>query len=423
MVVGSIVSKLAAQVPTSADCAAATGGVVAACYGPLDIQNQYDFPPLYRAGNTGQGQTIVIFDSYGSPTIKQDLSAFDAAFGLPDPPSFQIYQPEGTVTLNYDNVPSPVDFHNANVGTQIGWAYETTLDVEWAHAIAPGANIALVVVPVKETEGTQGVTNLQNAQQWVLANSIGTIWSNSWAATEQSFNSTSTLANFNNLYVQAANEGVSAFFASGDTGAANFTSNQFNSFYPFPTVTWPSSSPAVISVGGTQISNPPATIGNYQSEAVWNDCCGSGGGGYSSIFAEPSFQIGARIPDSSGRRGAPDVSYNAALVSAILVYETFDPFGAGWAIIGGTSAATPQWAALDALANHAAGRSLGYLAPRLYQVYASRAYANAFHDITVGNNSFAGVTGFNAVKGWDPATGLGSPDAANLVAALKKTSP
>jgi len=167
---------------------------------------------------------------------------------------------------------------------------------------------------------------------------------------------------------------------------------------------------------------PVSAITSYQPEQVWNDCCGAGGGGYSTVFPEPSWQQAAGIPDLLGTRGMPDVSLNSALVSSVLTYNSFDPAGAGWAIIGGVSSATPQWAAIDALANQADG-NLGFLAPRLYQIYSTPAYATAFHDITVGTNSFNGVTGYSAGPGWDPATGLGTPDVANLVTALATTTP
>ena len=406
--------------PTSAQCAAATGGVVLACYGPYDLRNQYDFNPVYAGGDTGAGQTIVIFDSFGSPTIKSDLQSFDQAYGLPDPPSFNIYEPEGNVTYPYTNA-GPGAANNKNFATEINWGYETTLDVEWSHAMAPGANIALVVTPVAETEGVQGLQNLENAQSWALSHHLGTVWSDSFATTEQSFHNDPIIHQLDNLYAQAASQGVSAFFATGDTGAANV--DKQGAIYPYPTVTFPGSSPNVIAVGGTEIPAPPPTISSYQPESTWNDCCGSGGGGFSSIFSEPSFQSTAAIADASGTRGLPDVSYNAALVSSILVYESFDPAGAGWVIIGGTSAAAPQWAAIDALANDADG-PLGFLAPRLYQIAANPpAYASAFHDITTGNNSFAGVTGYNAAPGWDPATGLGTPDVAHLITALESTTP
>jgi subtilase family serine protease len=423
LVVGQAFPRPAGQAPsppTSADCAQATDGLVLACYGPPDTRNQYDFNPLYESGENGSGQTIVIFDSFGSPTIRQDLATFDETYGIPAPPSFNIYEPEGRV--HYDYGPGDTS-PNKHATTEIGWAYETTLDVEWSHAMAPGASIDLVVTPIAETEGVQGLQNLQNAQSWALAHGLGAVWSNSYAATEQSFHNAPVIQRLDRLYAQAAADGVSAFFAAGDTGVQN--SDKQGANYPFPTVNYPTSSPNVISVGGTEIPNPPATISSYQPEAVWNDCCGAGGGGFSSVFAEPPFQSAAGITDPTGMRGVPDVSYNAAVVSSVLIWESFDPTvpAPSWVPIGGTSAATPQWAALDALANQADG-PLGFLDPRLYQVYENpAAYASAFHDITQGNNSFGGLMGYSAGPGWDPASGLGTPDAYNLVQALKATTP
>ncbi len=419
IIVGPEAGHNAAQPPTGAFCLATLG---IACYRPSDIQDQYDFPPLYREGFDGTGQTIVIFDSFGSPTIRSDLATFDSAFGLPAPPSFNIYMPEGTVTYNYTHVPSPVDFHNKNVATEIGWAYETTLDVDWAHAMAPGASIDLVVTPIPETEGVQGIPNLQHAQSFALSQHLGSIWSNSWATTEQAFHTAASIQVLDKLYAQAAAQGVTAFFGSGDSGVANV--DKQGRLFPFPTVTYPSSSPNVVSVGGTEVTHPTASITSYQPESVWNDGFGAGGGGYSSVFAEPADQAAAAIPDPAKMRGAPDVSMNAAVISAVLIYESFDPTVApGWLPIAGTSEATPLWAGTDAVMNQADG-PLGFLMPRLYQIYENPVlYAEAFHDITVGNNSFAGITGYSAARGWDPASGLGTPDAAGLAAALAQTTP
>ena len=402
--------------PTSAQCIAAYG---IACYGPQDMQNQYDFGPAYAKGDTGAGQTIVIFDSFGSPTIASDLAAFDSAYGLPDPPSLKVYQPEGHVVYGYQGASPAAVAANKNLQTQIGWGYETTLDVEYAHAMAPGADIALVETPNAETQGVQGLQNLQNAQQWVLANHIGTIWSNSWATTEQAFQNPSVIQRLNRFYAAAAAQGVSAFFASGDSGVYN--GDKQGNMYPYPTVNFPSSSPDVVSVGGTEIPVPQAKLATYNPEAVWNDCCGAGGGGYSSVFPEPGYQTASGI--AAPGRGLPDVSYNAALISSILIYESFDPTAPpSWVPIGGTSAAAPQWAGVAAIANQADG-PLGFLTPRLYEIYRNpAAYSSAFHDITVGNNSFGPVTGYNAGPGWDAATGLGTPDVANLVTALAATS-
>jgi subtilase family serine protease len=419
VVVGPEVGTSSAQPPTGAECLAALG---IACYRPADLQAQYDFGPLYAKGKNGAGQTIVIFDAFGSPTIRADLATFDQAFGLQAPPSFNIYMPEGTVNYNYTSLPSPVNFHNKNVANKIGWAYETTLDVDWAHAMAPGASIDLVVTPIPETEGVQGIPNLQNAQKFALSNHLGTIWSNSWSATEQSFHATAPIQNLDALYAQAASQGVTTFFATTDSGVANV--NKQGTTYPFATVTYPSSSPNVVAVGGTEVNPPTASISSYQPEQVWNDGFGAGGGGYSTVFAEPSYQSAAGIPDPSGTRGLPDVSMNAAVISAVLIYESFDPtVTPGWMPIAGTSEATPLWAGTDAVMNQADG-PLGFLAPRLYQIYSNKAlYAKAFHDITVGNNSFGGITGYTAGTGWDAASGLGTPDAAQLAAALADTTP
>jgi subtilase family serine protease len=421
IIVGPIVGHAASQPPTGAQCLAANNNQIT-CYRPADLQAQYDFGPLYKAGDDGSGQTIVIFDAFGSPTIRQDLATFDSAFGLPAPPSFNIYMPEGNVNYNYTGLPSPATFHNKNVATKIGWAYETTLDVDWAHAMAPGANIDLVVTPIPETQGVQGIPNLQNAQKFALSNRLGTIWSNSWAATEQGFHNTASIQNLDKLYAQAAGQGITAFFGSGDSGVAN--ADKQGNVFPFATVSFPSSSSNVVSVGGTEVTTPTASITSYQPESVWNDGFGAGGGGYSSVFAEPSDQSGAGIPDPSGMRGLPDVSANSAVISAVLIYESFDPtVTPGWALIAGTSEATPLWAGTDAVMNQADG-ALGFLMPRLYQIYANPAlYSKAFHDITAGNNSFGGITGYSAATGWDAASGLGTPDAANLALALKQTTP
>lgn len=418
IIVGPIASHTTSP-PTGTQCLTSFG---IACYRPADLQAQYDFGPLYKAGDTGSGQTIVIFDAFGSPTIRQDLATFDSAFGLPAPPSFNIYMPEGAVNYNYTDLPSPVNFHNKNVATRIGWAYETTLDVDWAHAMAPGASIDLVVTPIPETQGVQGIPNLQNAQKFALSSNLGTIWSNSWAATEQGFHTAATIQNLDKLYAQAAGQGITAFFASGDSGVAN--ADLQGRVFPFATVNFPSSSPNVVSVGGTEVTTPTASISSYQPESVWNDGFGAGGGGYSSVFAEPSDQSAAGITDPSGMRGLPDVSMNAAVISAVLIYESFDPtVTPGWVLIAGTSEATPLWAGTDAVMNQADG-SLGFLMPRLYQIYKNPAlYGEAFHDITVGNNSFGGITGYSAAAGWDAASGLGTPNAAGLADALKQTTP
>jgi len=136
------------------------------------MHNAYGLTPLLSAGYTGVCQTIIIISSFGSPTITQDLKTFDATFGLPDPPSFTVLAPLGTV---------PFD---PNDPGQVGWAFETTLDVEWAHAMAPGANVVLLTSPVDETEGVQGMPEFLKLEEYALYYHLGQIISQGWGATE-----------------------------------------------------------------------------------------------------------------------------------------------------------------------------------------------------------------------------------------------
>lgn len=414
--VGPVIKAFKTSAPPSSQTCMTLYGI--ACYGPADMANEYNFTQAYAAGYKGQGQTIVIFDSYGSPTIRQDLQTFDSAYNLPPPPAFNIFKPEGNVQLNYKGLTSPANFNNKYVDNQIGWAYETTLDVEYAHAMAPAATIDLVVIPASENNGVTGLSNMENAQKWSMNMHLGNIWSNSWATAEETFGGSTQLSALNSLYQSASANGISAFFASGDSGVQNFNAKFVP--YTYRTVNFPSSSPNVISVGGTEIPSTPSSITSHVTESAWNDGYGAGGGGYSVVFHEPQFQSSANITDPTAMRGLPDVSYNAAVLSAVNIYESFDPiYGPGWVPIGGTSAATPQWAATDAVIQSADG-SQGYIAPKLYKIYTNPAqYSTAFYDVTSGNNSFGGVTGYNAAPGWDAATGLGTPNVYGLIQALK----
>jgi subtilase family serine protease len=142
------------------------------CYSPQEMRHAYGVDQLLAAGGSGAGQTIVLIDSFGSPTALTDLQTFDQAYGLPDPPSFKVIAPLGTV---------PFDPTNDDM---VGWAEETSLDVQWAHAMAPAANIVLMTSPVSETEGTQGLPEFLALMKYVVTNHIGQIISNSWGATE-----------------------------------------------------------------------------------------------------------------------------------------------------------------------------------------------------------------------------------------------
>ena len=167
------VGRVQASPPTTADCEKA---YKVACFQPAQIRQAYGLPAVYASGVTGRGATIVIVDSFGSPTIKNDLSVFDQTFGLPAPPSFQVIQPAGRVPA-YDPANSDM----------VGWAGETTLDVEYAHTVAPGASIALVETPVSETEGVHGFPQIVTAEEYVLRHHLGDVISQSFSATEETF--------------------------------------------------------------------------------------------------------------------------------------------------------------------------------------------------------------------------------------------
>ena len=160
----------------------------------------------------------------------------------------------------------PFDPSNSD---QVGWASETTLDVEWAHALAPGASIVLLTSPVDETEGVQGLPEFLQLEQYALDHHLGKIISQSWGATENTLFDPAgqqVMADFERFYLRAALENVTVLASSGDSGSANFDVN--DNYYPFPTVGFPASSPLVTAVGGTSLYAD--TDGNYQSETVWN---------------------------------------------------------------------------------------------------------------------------------------------------------
>src|SRR5205814_3575852 len=212
-----------------------------ACGQPAQIQQAYHLPELYARGITGRGTTIVIVDSFGSPTIQSDLAAFDQAFGLPAPPSFRIIAPAGRVPA-----------YDPNNSDMVGWAGETTLDVEYAHVIAPGASILLVETPVSETEGTHGFPQIVKAEEYVIRHYLGDVISQSFSATEQTFPGPAAVQALRGAYQLAAANHVTVLAASGDSGAADVKLDE-STYYPFPVTSWPDSDPLVTAVGGTQL--------------------------------------------------------------------------------------------------------------------------------------------------------------------------
>jgi subtilase family serine protease len=372
------------------------------CYAPAQLAHAYDLEPLWQEGWTGAGRTIAIVDSFGSPTIREDLHAFDAAFGYPDP-KLTIVQPAG----------KPPAFDRGDTD-HLGWAGETTLDVEWAHAIAPGADILLVETPVAETEGITGFPEIVKADTYVLDHDLADVLSHSLGATEQTFASKDELRGQRSAFVAAQAKGVTVLAASGDDGplARDLRLRRLST----RGVEWPASDPLVTAVGGTALALD--TEGRREApDAAWGGAGadGASGGGLSTVFPRPDWQDGVRALVGTAR-GIPDVSMSAAVHGGALVWSSYSGTGA-WSVVGGTSEATPLFAGVVAIADQFAGRRLGLLNPALYRL-ASRGEAAGIVDVTRGTNAVGNRPGFPARRGYDLATGLGTVDANRLVRAL-----
>ena len=303
----------------------------------------------------------MIVDAFGSPTIRNDLHVFDQQFGFPDP-DLQI--------IKFGNIP-PFDSTNSDM---VSWAEETSLDVEYAHAIAPGAKIVLAETAVSETEGVTGLPEMMNAEESLINAGVPDVISQSFGATENTFpgfaqGNYSSLLNLRYAFQDAYAHHVTVLAASGDNGATDAELNG-TTLYPYPVNSWPSSDPLVTSVGGAQLYLNQAGL-RTQPDSVWNDGYGAGGGGVSAIFPRPLYQTGVAGTVGS-HRGTPDISMSAAVNGGAWVYlsfagtETPGVDTPAWYIIGGTSEATPIFSGVVALADQVAGHRLGLINPALY---------------------------------------------------------
>ncbi len=369
--------------PTLDLSASASSSASVSGYTPAQIAAAYGFNTVSFSGvsGTGAGQTIAIIDAYNDPNIASDLHVFDQQFGLSDPALTVVNQNGGSAST---------------LATNAGWAGEISLDVEWAHAIAPDANILLV----EANSATLG--NLLSAVNYARSVSSVSVISMSWGSSEF-FGETSYDSDFT---TPSGHQGITFVASSGDDGSA---------YGP----EWPASSPDVLSVGGTTLDL--SSVGSVASETGWSDS----GGGVSSVEPEPSYQSGVQ---STGGKTSPDVSYNANPSTGYAVYDSISYEGyVGWQEVGGTSAGAPQWAALVAVADQ--GRVLagkGTLdgasntLPTLYSLYSApgsagyASYASEFDDITSGATSRS----ISAAAGYDEASGLGSPHGGAVVNSL-----
>jgi subtilase family serine protease len=413
------------QPPTQTQCQAF---FAAPCYQPSQIQAAYNEQPLFSSGITGTGQTIVIVDSFGSPTIKSDLATFDATFGLPAPPSFKIIQPVG-------KVPS----FKANNANQAGWAGETTLDVEWSHVMAPGANILLVETPVAQTVGAAGFPQIIEAENYVINHHLGQVINQSFATAEETFPSAASIYALRSAYINAQKNHVTVLASTGDQGATNWSNAAETQLYTYPTVDWPASDPLVTAVGGTQLALVPGSGRRTQADRVWNNSVNyafnnvffngpgpvpwASGGGKSAIFPRPSYQDGVASV-TGDHRGVPDISMSAACDGLVTTYQSLPGTKAGWYVDCGTSESSPLFAGIVALADQEAGHSLGFINPALYALSAE--HAPGIVDVTQGNNTVSfvqdnhliTVQGYHAGPGYDLASGVGTVDAALFVPEL-----
>lgn len=324
----------------------------------------------------GHGQTIAIVDAYDDPNVESDLQTFDTQFNLPS----------CTVANGCFVKSSP-----SGITTDPGWAMEISLDVQWAHSIAPGAKIVLV----ESSNNLLG--NLLGGENIAVGAGAQQV-SNSWGGSEFS-----TESSYDSYFTSPT---TSFFVASGDGGHG---------------AEWPASSPYVVSVGGTTLNVDSS--GNWLSETAWS----GSGGGFSQYISQPSYQRGFV---SSTQRAIPDVAYNGNPNTGVYVYDSVPINGqSGWWVVGGTSAGTPQWAALSAIANSQgaklASASFGTNIALYNAAIGSQSnpqtspYLKNYHDITTGSNGNCGSV-CNAAVGYDEVTGLGSPQANNLISYISQ---
>jgi len=363
--------------------------VVGPPFDPYEIRAAYGFTGLLALGSpnklNGKGINVAIIDAYGNPTMAADWSAFCTGTvgggagpwsggALPTTPAIATFYPSG-----------------APVGSSAIWALETAMDVEWVHAVAPGAKINLVV------SKDNSFTYMLAAYQWTIDNKKGAVISMSFGAREI-YIPASYLSAWSAASRKGAKNGATMLASSGDSG------------YDGWNIIHPSSDPYTVAVGGTELVTIGSYPGTWSSETAWS----GSGGGKSILFAKPAWQYGTNVP-LDGVRDTPDVSLVADPYTGVYVRcASYSPPSVWWQV-GGTSLSAPLWAGFIAIVDQAVGASgstggIGYANPWLYRVFRSSDYLSAFRDITSGNNG-----GYSAGTAYDLVTGIGTLKAWNLL--------
>ena len=402
--------------PTStADCNSVT-----TCYTPQQLQVAYGIKPLLGRGINGRGETVVLpelAESRLSPPLvtdmRQDMAAFDNMFHLPA---------------------ARMRVVTALAGAGSPWLAfgEEVLDVEMVHALAPDATLVILLVPSTSLDNTNNAVAAA-AASLRLGSTEGGVMSISAAGQigGEHCVSRAQASSVNVALQAAASRHVTVVAASGDIGAVAEPCDVYaalagtGTFTPVKEVNLLASDPLVLGAGGTSLT-ASHTTGTWQGETAWGLPYGdpgsafqASGGGFSRLFPRPGYQDG--VPGIRATRGVPDVSADAnghtGMAIALSAHGRTMIRGSG-----GTSASAPIWAALIALADQYAGRHLGLVNAVIYQIARSPSYHQAFHDVTLGNNTVQfppkTITGYQAAPGWDPVTGWGSPDAQVLIPLL-----
>jgi subtilase family serine protease len=407
---------------------------VGQCYDPFQMRHAYGVDSLIGAGFDGIGQTIVIVDAFQSPGLAAQVAYYNTFYSLPAT-NLTIVAPDGLTPFD----PTSSD--------QVSWADEISLDVEWSHNIAPGANIVLVL------SKSDMDSDLLSALKYAVDNNLGDVISMSFGEAETCVGippGPALNAAYHAVFAEATQKGITLFASSGDQGAAQPTCDGSSWIKSSSS---PASDPLVTAVGATELraadyciagvtvpACDPTTApapGTYLSEIAWNegplgdfsDEFGSTeatGGGFSTIFGEPPYQEGTAGLHGGKQRAEPDVAYSGAILHGVLVYLDHPGEPVGFFRFGGTSCGSPQWAAITAIMNQKAGGRIGFLNKAIYDI-GKHGNQTSFHDITSGDNSALEfdsmnnpvlITGFSAGTGWDATTGFGSPIAPNVVDAL-----